>query len=137
MDYSERLQKLMQELGVDQVGMSKLTGIDQSLISRARSGERMPSPLSCLCFAALTRDQDDREYWLQICRIPEKQRELIVRALSNVPLNLTGLPLPEARLLADILASGDPDIKAQVRGILRTYAHAVKSSSTARRAGGK
>lgn len=82
-EYVTRIEKLMAELGLSQLDLSRQTGIEQSMISKYVSGKRVPGRLSALFFAGLCRDIESRVYWLRLAGIDSAQRELIRTACGG------------------------------------------------------
>jgi transcriptional regulator with XRE-family HTH domain len=98
-DYRERILKLLKELGINRTKLAAEIGMDQAQLSRAINGEQMPSALMCVYFAGLSQDAADKAYWLSICRISESQKALIIRALSDVKIDLRGMPRADVKTL--------------------------------------
>ncbi len=96
MEFSLKVRNLLKSLGITQAELASRIGIHPSTIGLYLYGKRRPDTLTCLLFAGLTENAEERRSWLADSGLNATKTELISRALGAAPAAPAAAPPSEA-----------------------------------------
>lgn len=138
MEVKLKIRKLLSDLNLTQANLGLRLGLHPSTIGLYLAGQRKPDSLTCLLFAGVCTDPEDRRFFLAQAGLSGDQLRLIAHALEaasaeTTPAAYRADTLPWHDDLEFILTTEESHRAEWLKGNIQTFAEALRYRPSAQR----
>lgn len=132
MEVRLKIRKLLSDLKLTQANLGLSLGLHPSTIGLYLAGQRTPDSLTCLLFAGICKDPEDRRFFLAQTGLSGDQLRLIAHALGaasagTTPATYRSDTRPSHDDLEFILTTEESHRAEWLKGNIQTFAEALRS----------